>query len=86
MSAHTDARFVQRARALMGLSPDAFGERLGVTRQTVWRYEKGDPVKRSVKIAINALLAEQGHDKTVKRSVKVAIKALLAEHGKRVTP
>lgn len=59
MTAHTDARYVKRARAAMGLSPDKFGEKIGVTRQTVWRYEKGDPVPLAVKIAIKALLAEQ---------------------------
>jgi transcriptional regulator with XRE-family HTH domain len=61
MTIHTNARYVKSARTAMELSPAAFGEKLGVTRQTIWRYESGDPVPRAVLIAIKALLDGHAH-------------------------
>lgn len=50
--------FVKRARESLGLSPIEFGEKLGVTRQTVWRYEGGDPVPKTTRLAIERLLID----------------------------
>lgn len=49
---------VEHARTKLDLTKSAFGKRLGLTRQTVWRYENGDPVPKRVKLAITALLHE----------------------------
>ena len=50
--------YVREAREMLGLSPVEFGQKLGLTRQTVWRYETGDPVPKTVQLAIAALLSE----------------------------
>ena len=55
--------YVKRARESMGMSPTEFGVQLGVTRQTVWRYETGDPVPLRVRLAITALLTEHQKEK-----------------------
>lgn len=48
-------KIVKRARDKLGL--EDFAARLGVSRQTVWRYESGDPIPKRVQLAIAALLA-----------------------------
>lgn len=48
--------FVRDARTEMDLSQESFGALLGLTRQTVWRYEKGEPVPEPVQIAIETIL------------------------------
>lgn len=49
-------QLVKRARTKLGLQELA--AKLGVVRQTLWRYESGDPVPKRVQLAILALLAE----------------------------
>lgn len=49
-------QLVKRARTKLGLQELA--AKLGVVRQTLWRYESGDPVPKRVQLAIIALLAE----------------------------
>lgn len=51
-----DNEFVTEARARLGLTPEQFGLKLGITRQTVWRYERGDPVPLSVRLATERVL------------------------------
>lgn len=51
-------RFVRHAREKLKLTPAEFAARLGMTRQTVWRYESGDPVPQRIQLAIQALLNE----------------------------
>jgi DNA-binding XRE family transcriptional regulator len=54
-------RLVKRARSKMGTQ--GLATKLGVTRQTVWRYEAGDPMPKHMQLAIAALLAEHEQEK-----------------------
>ena len=58
MDAQNSGEYVREAREMLGLSPIEFGVKLGLTRQTIWRYETGDPVPKSVQLAIASLLSE----------------------------
>ena len=53
------SEYVKEAREMMRLTSEAFGEKLGLSRQTVWRYENGDPVPKHVRLAIVALLPKR---------------------------
>lgn len=55
-------KFVKEARAYLGLTPAGFAERLGVKRHTIWRFERGDPVPKTTRLAIERLLIE--HERT----------------------
>jgi transcriptional regulator with XRE-family HTH domain len=56
MNAKASAAFVRDAREQLGLTQAQFGERLGVTRKTVIRWEQGGPLKRRDRIAITLLV------------------------------
>jgi predicted transcriptional regulator len=56
-----DDKFVKAAREYLGLGVEAFADALGVKRRTVWRYEKGDPVSKTTRLAIERLLIEHEH-------------------------
>jgi len=57
--------FTKEARAFLGLSVTEFAAALGITRQTVWRYESGDPVPNTTRLAIEGLLI--AHENKPKR-------------------
>lgn len=61
-----DRKFVKAAREHLGLGTIEFAEALGVKRHTIWRYERGDPVPKTTRLAIERLLIE--HEKTHKRA------------------
>lgn len=54
-------KFVKSAREHLGLGTNDFAEALGVKRHTIWRYERGDPVPKTTRLAIERLLIE--HEK-----------------------
>jgi DNA-binding transcriptional regulator YiaG len=52
-----DPEFVRTARKQLGLTQVAFGERLGISKRTVIRWEMGDvPLKRRDRVAITQLV------------------------------
>jgi DNA-binding transcriptional regulator YiaG len=52
-----DPEFVRTSRELLGLTQAEFGERLGVAKRTVIRWEMGDtPLKRRDRVAITLLI------------------------------
>lgn len=61
-----DQKFVKEARAYLGLGTAEFADRLGVKRHTIWRYERGDPITKTTRLAIERLLIE--HENTHKRA------------------
>lgn len=57
MNTNGSAAFVRAAREQLGLTQTEFGDRLGVTRKTVSRWEQGtSPLKRRDRIAITLLV------------------------------
>lgn len=56
MTELTDAALVREARERLGLSQTAFGQRLGVSKRTVIRWEQGEPMKRRDRVAIKTLV------------------------------
>jgi DNA-binding transcriptional regulator YiaG len=55
--APADGEFVSQAREQLGLTQTEFGERLGVSKRTVIRWEQGDtPLKRRDRVAITLLV------------------------------
>jgi transcriptional regulator with XRE-family HTH domain len=59
--------FVRRARRTLDLSQTEFGAKLGLTRQTVWRYETIDPLPRPTRLAIEQLLSMHRAEQPRKR-------------------
>jgi DNA-binding transcriptional regulator YiaG len=64
ITASTDAKFVRKSRARLGLSQTAFGERLGVSKRTIIRWEQGTQLTRRDRVAISLLVA---HPRASKR-------------------
>jgi DNA-binding transcriptional regulator YiaG len=56
MTEFTDAVLVREARERLGLSQTAFGQRLGVSKRTVIRWEQGEKIKRRDRVAISTLV------------------------------
>jgi predicted transcriptional regulator len=54
----SDGKFVKAAREHLGLSIIALAEELGVGRHTIWRYERGEPVPKTTRLAIERLLID----------------------------
>ena len=52
--------FIKAARKHLGLSPQEFAKLLGVVRQTLWRYERGDPLPHTTRLVVERLLID--HD------------------------
>jgi hypothetical protein len=76
-----DSKFVKAAREhLFGpntptaSSTSAFAEALGVKRHTIWRLERGDPLSKTTRLAIEKLLIE--HERKTKRSKRASKRAL----------
>lgn len=74
---NADSKFVKAAREYLfgpntptASSTSAFAEALGVKRHTIWRLERGDPLSRTTRLAIERLLIEHEHKKqaTTKRA------------------
>lgn len=49
-------------RQRLGLSQRELAERLGVHANSIWRWENGDPMPRTVELAMRYLLATGGQD------------------------
>ena len=62
----TSQEFVRRARSTLELSKTEFGQMLGISRQTIWRYETMDPLPKKMRRAITELLNK--HRKQRKRN------------------
>lgn len=58
---------VKQARALLEMTPAEFGKHLDLTRQTIWRYENGDPIPRRVEMAVMQLLSDHHLSHVIKR-------------------
>ena len=58
---------VKQARELLEMTPAEFGKHLDITRQTVWRYESGDPIPRIVELAVMQLLSDHQLSHAIKR-------------------
>lgn len=54
----TSAQYVQDARSKLGLSQIDFGKKMGVSRHTIWRYEKGEVLPERSRIVIEQLLEQ----------------------------
>lgn len=54
-------RFVKEARTYLGLDREKFGDLIGVKKHTIWRYERGDPVPRTTRLAIERVLIDYEH-------------------------
>jgi transcriptional regulator with XRE-family HTH domain len=52
----SNGEFVRAARERLGLTQAEFGDRLGVDKRTVIRWEQGSVLKRRDRIAITLLL------------------------------
>ena len=61
-----DGKFIKAAREHLGLGTAEFAEALGVKRHTIWRWERGDPVPKTTRLAIERLLI--AHEKKPKRA------------------
>lgn len=79
MDAEIIGGYVREAREMLGLSPVEFGEMLGLTRQTVWRYETGDPIPRTVRIAIAGML-NTNRSRKKRRKARSIAKLLTMEY------
>jgi transcriptional regulator with XRE-family HTH domain len=53
----TIGNLIKKARKARGLSLDALGEKLGVSKQLVWQWEKGDSDPRKHILALSQHLA-----------------------------
>ena len=59
-------KFVKAARDHLGLDREQFAERIGVKKHTIWRYERGDPVPKTTRLAIERVLI--AHEQSQKRA------------------
>jgi DNA-binding XRE family transcriptional regulator len=66
VSAEPAPRMVKRARKTLNLTQVEFAQRLGLSRYTIMRFEAGDPVPETTKLAIRYLLDQ--HEKTAESS------------------
>jgi transcriptional regulator with XRE-family HTH domain len=57
-TAQTNADFVRAARERLGITQAEFGERLGVSKRTVIRWEQGSVLKRRDRVAITLLIEQ----------------------------
>ena len=55
--------FVKDARGKLNLSQERFGQRLGVNRHTIMRYEQGKPMPERMRLAILRLLDEDRRER-----------------------
>ena len=63
-----EGKFIRAARAHLGLTLPEFGELIGTTRQTVWRYERGEPVPYTTRLAVeNLLIAHEAKQKSKRK-------------------
>lgn len=52
--------FIKRARTLLKLDRDDFATRLGLSKKTIYRYERGGFIPESIELLVFALLREDG--------------------------
>jgi DNA-binding XRE family transcriptional regulator len=62
-----DAEFIRDARERLAITQAELGRRIGRTRRTIIRYEKGDEVPIAVKLAIERLLSQSRRAATKKK-------------------
>jgi DNA-binding XRE family transcriptional regulator len=53
---NASAKFIRQARHKLGLTQTEFGEIIGKHRRTIVRYEQGEEIPPSVRLAIEHLL------------------------------
>jgi DNA-binding XRE family transcriptional regulator len=56
MNDRESAEFVKDARDRLAMTQEGFAAEIGVSRQTIYRYEAGDYLPPSMRLAIERLL------------------------------
>ena len=51
-------KFVKEARTYLDLDREKFGDLIGVKKHTIWRYERGDPLPKTTRLAIERVLID----------------------------